>query len=46
VNDRYIIIDQEKQHHFGTSIKDLGKKMFSKNKLEEYCVEIILQKLK
>ena len=38
-HDRFIIIDNEKMYHLGASIKDLGKKCFGINKIED--VEII-----
>ena len=38
-HDRFIIIDSEEMYHLGASIKDLGKKCFGINKIED--VEII-----
>ncbi len=38
-HDRFIIIDNKKMYHLGASIKDLGKKCFGINKIED--VEII-----
>ncbi len=38
-HDRFIIIDNKKLYHLGASIKDLGKKCFGINKIED--VEII-----
>ena len=38
-HDRFIIIDNEEMYHLGASIKDLGKKCFGINKIED--VEII-----
>ena len=38
-HDRFIIIDHEEMYHLGASIKDLGKKCFGINKIED--VEII-----
>ena len=38
-HDRFIIIDNEEIYHLGASIKDLGKKCFGINKIED--VEII-----
>ena len=38
-HDRFIIIDNEEMYHLGASIKDLGKKCFVINKIED--VEII-----
>ena len=39
VHDRFIIIDNEEMYHLVASIKDLGKKCFGINKIED--VEII-----
>ena len=38
-HDRFVIIDNEEMYHLGASIKDLGKKCFGINKIED--VEII-----
>lgn len=38
-HDRFIIIDNEEMYHLGVSIKDLGKKCFGINKIED--VEIM-----
>lgn len=38
-HDRFIIIDNEEMYHLGSSIKDLGKKCFGINKIED--VEIM-----
>ena len=38
-HDRFIIIDSKEMYHLGASIKDLGKKCFAINKIED--VEII-----
>ena len=38
-HDRFIVIDNEEMYHLGASIKDLGKKCFGINKIED--VEII-----
>lgn len=38
-HDRFIIIDDEEMYHLGASIKDLGKKCFGINKIED--VEIM-----
>ena len=38
-DDRFIIIDNEEMYHLGASIKDLGKKCFGINKIED--VEIM-----
>ena len=45
VHDRYIIIDQEKLFHLGASIKDLGKKIFSINELDNSIVDLLLDRL-
>ena len=34
-HDRFIIIDNKELYHLGASIKDLGKKCFGINKIEE-----------
>ena len=39
LHDRFIIIDNEEMYHLGASIKDLGKKCFGINKIED--VEIM-----
>ena len=38
-HDRFIVIDNKEMYHLGASIKDLGKKCFAINKIED--VEII-----
>jgi len=38
-HDRFIIIDNKEMYHLGASIKDLGKKCFGINKIED--LEII-----
>ncbi len=38
-HDRFIIIDEKEMYHLGASIKDLGKKCFGINKIED--IEII-----
>ena len=38
-HDRFIVIDNEEMYHLGASIKDLGKKCFGINKIED--MEII-----
>ena len=43
-HDRFIIIDNKEMYHCGASIKDLGKKCFGINRIEE--VEIIQKILK
>ena len=45
VHDRYIIIDQEKLFHLGASIKDLGKKIFSINELDNNNIDYLLKKV-
>lgn len=40
-HDRFIIIDNKEMYHLGASIKDLGKKCFGINKIED--IEIIKQ---
>lgn len=39
LHDRFIIIDNEEMYHLGASIKNLGKKCFGINKIED--VEIM-----
>ncbi|MGN1301085.1 MAG: hypothetical protein ACI4U9_00925, partial [Clostridia bacterium] len=34
-HDRFIIIDNEELYHCGASLKDLGRKCFAINKIEE-----------
>ena len=45
-HDRFIVIDNKEMYHLGASIKDLGKKCFGINKIEdrEIIEKIILQK--
>ena len=38
-HDRFIIIDNKEMYHLGASIKDLGKKCFAINRIED--LEII-----
>jgi hypothetical protein len=45
VHDRYIIIDNNKLYHIGASIKDLGKKIFSINELDNNLINILLSNL-
>ena len=42
-HDRFIIIDNQELYHCGASIKDLGKKCFGINKIEDkkYLEEIV-----
>ncbi len=37
-HDRFIIIDNKELYHCGASIKDLGKKCFGINKIEDECI--------
>ncbi len=37
-HDRFIIIDNKELYHCGASIKDLGKKCFGINKIEDKCI--------
>ena len=41
-HDRFIVIDNEEMYHLGASIKDLGKRCFGINKIEE---EEIIEKI-
>ena len=34
-HDRFIVIDNEEMYHLGASIKDVGKKCFGINKIED-----------
>ena len=34
-HDRFIVIDSKEMYHLGASIKDLGKKCFGINKIED-----------
>ena len=34
-HDRFIVIDNKQMYHLGASIKDLGKKCFGINKIED-----------
>ena len=38
-HDRFIVIDNKEMYHLGASIKDLGKKCFGINRIED--IEII-----
>lgn len=41
-HDRFIIIDEKELYHLGASIKDLGKKCFAINKIEnEEFIELV-----
>ena len=46
VHDRFIIIDKNKLYHLGHSIKDLGKKIFSINELDNNLIKDLLNKMK
>ena len=46
VHDRFIIIDRNIIYHLGHSIKDLGKKIFSINELDNSLIEDLLNKMK
>ena len=37
-HDRFIIIDNKEMYHLGASIKDLGKKCFGINKIEDMSI--------
>ena len=37
-HDRFIIIDNKELYHLGASIKDLGKKCFAINKIEDISI--------
>ena len=37
-HDRFIIIDEKELYHLGASIKDLGKKCFAINKIEDISI--------
>ena len=41
-HDRFIVIDNKEMYHLGASIKDLGKRCFGINKIEE---EEIIEKI-
>ena len=45
VHDRYIIIDQNNLYHLGHSIKDLGKKIFSINLLDNSLIDLLINNL-
>lgn len=44
-HDRFLIIDNKEIYHFGTSIKDLGKKLVAFFKMDKVLVNFILKKL-
>ena len=37
-HDRFIVIDNKEMYHLGASIKDLGKKCFGINKIEDVSI--------
>ena len=43
-HDRWLIIDEE-VYHFGASIKDLGKKWFSVDRITEYTADELIARL-
>ena len=45
VHDRFIIIDKNKLYHLGHSIKDLGKKIFSINELDNGFIKDLLNNI-
>ena len=45
VHDRFLIIDQQQLYHFGSSFKDLGKRLFVVSKIEEPAVTEALMKV-
>ena len=45
VHDRYIIVDKCRLYHLGHSIKDLGKKIFSINELDNHLIKTLLNNL-
>ena len=45
-HDRFIIIDDKNLYHIGASLKDLGKKCFSINKLDNFYISSIKKQLK
>ena len=45
VHDRFITIDKIKLYHLGASIKDLGKKIFSINELDNCLIKELLNHL-
>ena len=46
LHDRYIIIDRIYLYYIGASSKDLGKKIFSINKLDMRLIDVLLNKVK
>ena len=45
VHDRFIIIDRNKLYHLGHSVKDLGKKIFSINELDNIFIKDLLNNI-
>ncbi len=46
-HDRFIILDNKKLYHLGASLKDLGKKVFAINKIEDKLIlDNLIQKIK
>ena len=45
VHDRFIIIDRIKLYHLGHSIKDVGKKIFSINELNNKLIQVLLSNI-
>ena len=43
-HDRFIIIDNEELYHVGASLKDLGKKCFAINKMNEENIKLLIKK--
>ena len=46
LHDRYIIIDRIYLYHIGASLKDLGNKIFSINRLDTKLIDVLLNKIK
>lgn len=44
-HDRFLIIDQKEMYHIGSSLKDLGNKMFGFSKMDTHTITL-LTKLK
>ena len=44
-HDRFIVIDSKEMYHLGASIKDLGKKCFGINKIEDIEIIEIIEKI-
>ena len=45
-HDRFLVIDNKELYHIGASLKDLGKKIFSINKLDMRLIDVLLNKVK